>query len=248
MKITVATVCYNAESIIEQTIESVLNQTYQNIEYLIIDGKSKDGTMTIVNKYKEDSRVRIISEKDTGLYNAMNKAADICQGEYIIYMNAGDCFYNEKVIEAMVPDMKSDIVYGNVLREKENGEHLETYHGKNKVLLLLLMGKMMCHQSIFTRTAIMREYKFDETYRICADYDFIMRAKRNHVSMQYIDKTVSVVDNVEGISSQIKNYDNMREEDDRSLKKHFPTLYYCVLIPKSAIRVIRRWNEKRCLK
>ena len=84
MKLTVATVCFNAEKTIEATIKSVLDQTYQNIEYLIIDGRSTDRTLELIGKYQTDSRVRVISERDSGLYNAMNKAASVCSGAALL--------------------------------------------------------------------------------------------------------------------------------------------------------------------
>lgn len=244
MKITIVTVCYNAEKTIETTIQSVLNQTYKKIEYLIVDGKSNDGTLDVINKYKKDKRVKIVSEKDGGLYNAMNKALNYSSGEYIIYMNSGDIFCDSRVVEDMLPYLTYDLVYGNAIRKTPNGDRLEKYHGKFKIIMLLLMGRMMSHQSLFTKTEIMKRYKFDERFKICADYNFVVRAKRNKCSMKYIDRTVCIVDNVEGISSQIKNYDVMRAEDDISLKENFPFVYSLIKMPKEIIRSIRRIVER----
>jgi glycosyltransferase involved in cell wall biosynthesis len=243
MKITIATVCYNAQQTIENTIKSVINQTYSDIEYLIIDGKSTDKTLDIIDKYAGDSRIRLVSEEDTGLYNAMNKAIKICTGDYIIYMNSGDVFHDYRVIEEMMPYMDADIVYGNVVRIKSDGRHLEKYHGKYTVMRLLLTGMMMCHQAMFTRIDIMRKYGFDENYSITADYDFVVRAKKDKCKMKYIDRNVAIVDNIEGISSQVRNNDIMRMEDDRSLKANFPVWYYIIKIPKGIVRLIKRRNE-----
>lgn len=240
MKITVVTVCLNAEKTIETTMLSILGQTFQDIEYLIVDGKSSDGTLDIVDRYKNDNRVRLFSEKDSGLYNAMNKAIDLCTGDYIIFMNSGDVFCDDKVIEDMLPHLQEDrdLVYGNVIRKTLNGNMLEKYHGRYKLMCLLLMGKMMSHQALFTKSDIMRQYMFDEQYKITADYDFIVRAKKNKCSIAYIDRTVCIVDNIEGISAQDSNYDLMREEDDRSLKKNMPFFFYILYIPKAIYRFI----------
>ncbi len=246
VKITVVTVCLNAADTITGTIESVLGQTYGNLEYFILDGMSTDGTQETIRRYEEDSRVRAVFAHDNGLYNAMNKGLDLCSGQYIIYMNSGDCFHDEKVIEDMLPYLNTDLVYGNVVRRKKRGEQLEKYHGRYKLMLLLLSGRMMSHQSLFVRTDVMRKFRFNEQYKICADYDFVVRAKKSKCSIQYIDRTISVIDNIEGISSQIENYEIMREEDDRSLRENYVCIYYLIKIPKGFVRFVRSiWENCR---
>lgn len=245
MKLTVATVCFNAEKTIENTIRSVLNQTYQNIEYLIIDGRSTDRTLELIGKYQTDSRLRLISEKDSGLYDAMNKAASLCSGEYILYMNSGDLFADRRVLADVVPCLNTDIIYGNVIRIRQDGRHLEKYEGNHVVMRLLLMGRMICHQGMFTRADLMRAYRFDEQYTITADYDFVVRAHKNKCSMRYVDRTVAVVDSVEGISSRTANNDIMRREDDRSLKENFPVWYYMIKVPKGIVRCLKRRTEQK---
>lgn len=243
MKITVVTVCYQAENTIEETIQSVLAQEYQDMEYLIIDGKSTDRTMDIVRQYADDARMRVISEKDTGLYNAMNKGSREAQGDYIIFLNSGDIFADRNVLADMAPHLIKDIVFGNVVRRFKNREVLEKYPGKQVVLWLLLQGKMMSHQVIFTKTTVMRRYGFDETYKITADYDFLVRARRDKCSMQYIDRTVSIVENCEGISSVPANLEQMRKEDDRSLKRNFPGYYYLLKPVKYVARKRKRSQQ-----
>lgn len=245
MKLTVATVCFNAEKTIEETIKSVLAQTYQNIEYLIIDGKSTDRTLELIGKYQTDSRVRVISERDSGLYDAMNKAASVCGGEYILYMNSGDLFADRRVLADVVPCLDADIIYGNVIRVRQDGKHLEKYEGKHVVMRLLLMGRMICHQGMFTRADLMRAYRFNEQYTITADYDFVVRAHKNKCSMRHVDRTVAVVDSVEGISSRTANNDIMRREDDRSLRENFPVWYYLIKLPKECVRGLKRHAEQR---
>ena len=240
MKITVVTVCYQAENTIEETIQSVLSQEYQDMEYLIIDGKSTDRTMEIVRQHADDSRMRVISEKDTGLYNAMNKGSKEANGEYIIFLNSGDFFADKRVLTDMAPYLTKDIVFGNVIRRFKDREILEKYPGKQVVLWLLLQGKMMSHQVIFTKTSVMRRYGFDETYRITADYDFLVRARHDKCSMQYVDRTVSIVENCEGISSVSANLEQMRKEDDQSLKRNFPGYYYLLKPVKAAARCIKK--------
>ena len=114
--ISIITISYNAANTIERTILSIINQTYSNIEYIIEDGKSKDGTLDIVNKYKHQISA-IYSEKDKGIFDAMNKALHRSTGEWIIFMNAGDTFHNNEVIsnifETQIPKEIS-VIYGDV--------------------------------------------------------------------------------------------------------------------------------------
>lgn len=251
-KISVVTVCLNAADTLERTILSVLSQTYENIEYIIMDGQSTDETPDILKRFEKDSRVRIFSEKDTGLYNAMNKGIDVCSGDYVFFLNSGDLFADDQVLENVVRQIQStsgmdraELFYGNVIRCYEKEFRPEKYPGKYIVFRLLMMGRMPCHQGIFTDTVIMRKYRFDESYKICADFDFLMRCLRGHVRMCYLDINVSIVDCVNGISSQDMNLDMMRTEDDRSIRDNYPLLFWMMRIPKKIIRKSGKFNGKK---
>ena len=253
IRISVVTVCYNAADTIAGTIESVLGQTYENLEYCIIDGLSTDGTRDIIHRYEHNSKVRTVFEADSGLYNAMNKGIGLCSGEYVLFLNSGDVFADHGAVSKAVEQMGRyrkkkqtadrgrlpDIFYGNVIRTYETKSVTEKYPGGYKVFQLLMMGKMPCHQSIFTSAPVLKKYKFDEAYQICADFDFMVRCLRGGVSMQYIDVDISVVDCVSGISSQSGNLEQMRGEDDRSLKKHYPLCYAIIQPLKIIIRKCR---------
>lgn len=244
IKISVVTVCLNTVDTIVNTIESVLCQTYENIQYVIMDGQSTDGTLEKIQQYENNPKVKVISEKDSGLYNAMNKGIDVCSGDYIIFLNSGDVFVDNTVIADVVEQMTVgvDIFYSNVIKIYENESVVEKYPGKYTVFKLLMMGKMPCHQGIFASTSILSKYRLDESYRICADFDFLLRCVCNHVKMQYLDVDVSVVDCVLGISSQNTNLDKMRAEDDRSIRKNYPLMYYLMWIPKKIVRIKGKRN------
>jgi len=250
VKVTVATVCFNSQDTIEKTIVSVLEQTYTEIEYLIVDGASTDNTLEIVNKYSEGGKIKVISEPDKGLYDAMNKAADMATGEYIIYMNSGDVFAEKEAISNVSEylDGNNELVYGNVIRIKEKGRILEKYGNKHTPMFLLLQGRMMCHQSIFTKCDIMRCYRFNLNYSITADYDFLMRMVHDKRRLKYVDVNISLVDNIEGISSSLDNMNCMREQDDKSLRENFPVCYYLLKAPKEVVRIVRRVRERQKLK
>ena len=117
IKISIITVCFNAQNVIEACIQSVLSQTYLNIEYVIVDGQSTDGTLSIVHKYK-DRITKIISEKDTGIYDATNKGIQASNGDVVYFLNSDDRLYDDEVIENIIEQFKEDksldIVYGKV--------------------------------------------------------------------------------------------------------------------------------------
>ena len=263
VKISVVTVCLNTVGTIKETIESVLGQTYGNLEYVIVDGMSTDGTLEIIREYESTQGVKTVSGKDSGLYNAMNKGIDLCTGDYILFLNSGDVFADKNVVSDVVtricgdgisggenragggcldgatPDknLMPDIVYCNVTKIYQDQNITERYPGKHTVFKLLMMGKMPCHQGIFTKTSILKRFRFDESYKICADFDFLLRCVRGHVRMQYADVNVSIVDCVMGISSQEANLDRMRAEDDRSIRENYPVLYWLMWIPKKIVRI-----------
>lgn len=190
-KITVITVTYNAENFIENTIISVLKQDYKNLEYIIIDGKSTDDTVKIINKYKEHIAY-FISEEDLGIYNAMNKGIEIATGKFINFMNAGDTFTKENVVSSIFKKLenKTDIIAGDINYNNEG----------NKMVLRKTQGlddiyngffSFCCHQAVFVKTYILKEYMFDIQYKIAADFEFILRCYKNKKQFQFINLIVA---------------------------------------------------------
>lgn len=250
IKFSIITVCLNAEDTIQETIVSVNAQIYPNYEYIIWDGASKDHTMDIVVKFAEKGRTEIFSEKDNGLYNAMNKAVHKCSGDYILFLNSGDTFADEQVLSDVAAriekdKVKADIYFGNVFRKRADKTELEKYRGKKVVLRLLLAGRMPCHQSMFTRLEIMKEYGFDESYSITADYNFLMKCYRKRHSIHYIDRAISCFDCTAGISSQDNNLEEMRRQDDRSMKELYPIWFYLLKPIKKAGRWVKDFRQNK---
>lgn len=206
MLITVVTVCLNCEKVIGKTIESVLKQKCKNFEYIIVDGKSKDATLEIAkNKTQQYDNVKIFSEKDSGIYDAMNKAANLASGQFIYFLNAGDYFYNDKVLENVQKYLESnnDIYYGNV----EKKEKIETYPKNLSWNYLVAREKMVCHQAIFAKTDILRKNPFNLEYRICADRDWLIRCKYLNKKMQYMKDIIVAYYDTNGKSSIYKNFE-----------------------------------------
>lgn len=242
---SIVTVCYNAINTIEETIQSVICQKSSDFEYIIVDGQSKDGTLNVIKKYESYPFLSYISEKDTGLYNAMNKATEFVHGQFILYLNSGDLLINDEVLLKLADAIKqesvedADLIYGNVIRRMPEGNVRETYGGQNSVKRKLLIGRMISHQVMFINSAAMRKYRYDESYKITADFNLLAKMVRDKCAFKYIDLDISIIENREGISEIPENLERMRIEDDRTIKECFP-VWYRILVPvKWIIRKIK---------
>jgi glycosyltransferase involved in cell wall biosynthesis len=175
LKTSIITVCKNAENAIEKTIQSVLSQNYENIEYIIIDGASTDNTNALLKKYR--NRIAYyISEKDEGIYHAMNKGINIAKGDILFFLNAGDVFTDEFVVEKVVKAFsKTDIefLYGDIFFNNGVSEKLVQFNYVDKAFFL---DKNLCHQSIFYKSEVFNKCgHFDENYSMLADYEWNIR-------------------------------------------------------------------------
>lgn len=177
-KVSVITVCYNADKTIKNTIESVLQQSYTCYEYIVVDGASTDDTLNIVREYSDQFahkqvQLKIISEKDHGIYDAMNKGIDLASGNWIIFMNADDSFYNEDALKNVFANNLNayDVVYGDCVRIDSQGQ----YPMKANPPETLPKQMPFMHQAVFTRSSLCKRYKFNLDYILCADYDFFFK-------------------------------------------------------------------------
>ena len=181
MKISIITVSFNEEKNIRRTIESVLNQTSCDFEYIICDGKSTDKTVEIAKEYenaflKKGICYIVNSEKDKGIYDGMNKGIDLATGDYIYFLNAGDWFYSgdviEKVVIGAVMHEAPDVIYGDAAGVERG---VINYICGDDAKLKEHMS--ICHQALFASLALAKEKKFDLKYRIAADYNFTLGLK-----------------------------------------------------------------------
>lgn len=182
MKISVITVCKNAEPHIEQAIQSVVNQTYPHVEYLIIDGQSTDGTLAIVNRYASKIS-RIVSEPDGGIYAAMNKGIRMATGDFLYFLNSDDYLVDSHVFQELADFIEQqpacDFVYGQIEMRLE--ERNRTIHRiprppeELKDALLSYADGPQHAASFFGRSMLEILGGFDESYRISADYDWFLR-------------------------------------------------------------------------
>lgn len=189
--ISIVTVTYNASSVLEGTILSVLSQSYANIEYIIIDGGSTDETIDIIKKY-EDRISYWVSEPDKGIYDAMNKGIELASGQWINFMNAGDSFCNKDVLQnlLMYLDGKVDVIYGDTYLLKNEGKILKKRYPFSKI------EKHMpfCHQSSFVKTELLKEIPFDVSYKYAADYAFFYNLYKNNKPFLFIDLAIANYD------------------------------------------------------
>lgn len=197
-KVSVITVVFNGVDIIETTIKSVINQTYDNLEYIIIDGGSTDGTVDIIKKY-EDKISFWISEPDKGIYDAMNKAIDRLNGLWVNFMNAGDYFYSNHSVDDIFRKVnnysKYAAVYGDAEYRLKNFSYIRpAYDCDNNHFM------PFSHQAAFVRADIAKKNKFNLKYRIAADTEFFLRLNREGYLLKHIEVIVCSYDATEGFS------------------------------------------------
>lgn len=218
LKITIITICHNVKNEIRATIESVCNQSYPNTEYFIIDGASTDGTLEVIQEYSRFENLKIYSEKDFGIYNAMNRGIARASGDYIFFLNAGDVFYNEYVLEEVSQYMLEDadiIYYGKVCLVLADGSKIiEDFSEKEGSLEeKLLNGLMPCHQSIFAPRKLLTDHYFRESYKIRADYEWLIYSVSKGNKCIGIPVTISYYD-MSGMSGKYRNQKlSLREEE-----------------------------------
>ena len=253
-KISVVTVVYNDVDHIESTIKSVISQTYPHIEYIVIDGGSTDGTVDIIKKYK-NSIAYFISEKDNGIYDAMNKAINAANGEWISFINSWDSFYSNDVIEKIFSNRFKngvDVIYGDVCLITVDGNLIKTF-GKLKPDMVPFN---LCHQSTFTKTRLLKKYKYDTSYRIAADMDFFNKINKNENSIfEYIPIIIANYECGHGTSANNlwKKYSEYRRLKDVKLSsisgiKHYikdiiKYLYYSLPFGLSDYLVKKRMKK-----
>ncbi len=200
MKLSVITICYNEKNI-ARTCESIMAQTNQNFEWIVIDGGSTDGTLDILNQYK--SRIDIfVSEPDKGIYNAMNKGIRLAHGEYLNFMNGGDAFASPRCVAKFLsyPDAGADVIYGNMNVIADNGkEFLRTY--PDNVDKLFFFNDCIGHQASFIRRTVFDEFGlYNENNKIVSDWEKWIVLAENGGYFLHWNETIANFDNA-GISS-----------------------------------------------
>jgi len=234
LKISIITICFNSQATLEPTIQSVINQTYKNIEYIIIDGASNDKTVEIIEKY-DDHISKWISEPDKGIYDAINKGLKLASGDIVGLIHSGDCLYEDLTIEKIADHFESndiDAIYGHSKIYSDDGENVvrinKSPHFRDN---LLKIGWFPSHQSFYAKRELFEQYGlYSLHYKIAADYELFLRFVHIHkININLLDEFI-VKFSLGGISSSgIKSIISHNKEcvaawRDNNLKIPFYTI------------------------
>lgn len=218
--LSIITVCYNAEKSIAATMETVLNQSYRNFEYLIIDGASTDNTLSIARQYP-DERIRLLSEPDKGIYDAMNKAIAMAKGDWLYFMNAGDTFHDAQVLEdffSKALPAETDLLYGQVLL-KNHPSGVETVVQEPVQFSSFFFKVGLCHQAVFTHASLFKKLgPYQTEYSSAADQEWFIRYFKGGDHSLFIPRIVADYDSIG--ASYKKRISGIREYN------HFAAIHF----------------------
>ncbi len=228
MKVSLITATFNSERTLYHTIQSVFNQTYPDIEYIIVDGLSKDNTINIVKEHESSfgKRLKWISEKDKGIYDAMNKGIEMATGDVIGILNSDDFFTANNVVQNVVKLFENDIdaVYGDIhfVRSNELNTCVRYYSSKIFKRSLMRYGFMPAHPTFYCRKSCFEKYGLYKTdYKICADFDLLLRfIFVHHISIKYLPLDMVTMRLGGASTSGIQSHLRIMNEHLRSFKEN----------------------------
>ena len=249
LKISIITSVYNNKETIEEAIKSVLNQTYKNIEYIVVDGSSSDGTIDIIKDY-EGHITTFVSEADSGIYDGLNKGISLASGDVIGFLHGDDIYASDSIIEDIVvafeKDSNLDAIYGDLIYTPRNNTTKVLRYWKSREFHknLLVKGWMPAHPTFFVKKKIYEKYNnFDTTFKIAADYDFMLRVLSAGIEVKYLSKIIYKM-RVGGKSNKsIKNILLKSKEDLKALKNNNIGGYY-TLAYKNLSKIVQFIQRK----
>ena len=216
-KFSIITVCLNEAKSIRATCDSICKQSFRDFEWIVIDGASTDGTLEILYEYNNTIDL-LFSGPDAGIYNAMNKGASKATGEYLIFMNGGDCFASSEALQLASQAHGDQMLYGDVYLGNTSGD-VETY--PDVVESGYMLRKMIPHQATFYQRATFEAVGgYDESFKIAADYDLYIRLfEIERISHHHIPYPIAIFD-LEGISNS-KDFRQLRKLENHRIRKHY---------------------------
>lgn len=226
MKVSIITPCYNSSDSIEDCLSSILNQNYEELEHVIIDGKSTDNTINIINSFNDVSRI-LVSEKDSGIYEAINKGINLSNGKIIGILHSDDRLGSKKIISEIVEIFNSNsniqILYGNLLYTNYNFSRIiRTWKSKKYKKNLLSYGWMPPHPTVYVRKEIFQEIGYyNKGYKISGDYDFLIRLFKKYGKQSYYLNSDLYYMRIGGVSNnKISNIIRKMNEDYKIIKNN----------------------------
>ena len=216
MKFSIITINYNNKEGLEQTIDSVLNQTFRDFQYIVIDGGSTDGSVDVIKKYA--SRLNYwVSEPDEGIYNAMNKGILQATGEYLNFMNSGDSFHSPSVLHDIAKmEITEDIITGGIYDKKNNKSYLIN---PQEVTMLTMLKETFNHQATFFKKNLFKYRQYDESYSLIADYKFNLQSIIfDNCSIRFVKYIIANYD----FNGQSSNKAHVLKEKERLFKELIP--------------------------
>ena len=239
-KFSIITVTYNAAAVIEDTLQSVITQTYKNIEYIIVDGASTDRTMEIIGRYRKHIHT-VVSEPDRGLYDAMNKGIRLATGDYVCFLNAGDELHEDDTLQLIVHSLTGltglpDVIYGRTAIVDEEGHFLRMRRlepPENLTWHSFRQGMLVCHQAFFARRD--HAVPYDLRYRFSADFDWCIRVMKQSTVLH--NTRLTLIDYLnEGMTT--RNHRASLIERFRIMCRHYGYVQTILLHLKFALRLL----------
>jgi glycosyltransferase involved in cell wall biosynthesis len=223
-RLSIITVNYNQAANLQKTFDSVFCQTFTDYEYIVIDGGSTDGSKALIEQ-NQDKLTYWVSEKDKGIYNAMNKGIAQAKGEYCYFLNSGDRLYNATTLaDLFSKNITEEVVCGKIVFA--SAERQRTGGHPQKITFSFLFHSYFCHQAVFFKTSLFnRTGVYDESFKILADWALLTLAlAKYHASYRYLEDVVIAYYDTSGISSQKQSEQIMQQEKLRIMQQHFPVM------------------------
>lgn len=222
-KISIITINYNDRLGLEKTINSVTSQTWQDFEFIVVDGNSNDGSKDVIETHKHHFAA-YVSEPDSGIYNAMNKGINMAKGAYLLFLNSGDILFDEHTLQHAQGylDGNCGIYYGDLVYEEQHKQRKRVL--PDQLTFLFFLEHSLSHQASFIKKTLFHEiFMYNETYKIVSDWEFFIYAIcKENVSYKHIPLFITIYD-TNGISSNKDNYELMFKERHQTIEQYFPT-------------------------
>ena len=243
IKISIITITYNCQNTVARCLDSMANQSYENIEYIIVDGGSTDGTLKVIESYSKNID-QFISEPDEGIYDALNKGIRLARGEVIGFLHADDVFANNMTLHNIMDVFMSfdvDVVYGDIeiLKNIDDVKPIRKWTSKKFHPSLLAFGWMPAHTSLFVKSSLYSEFGyFDTSFSISGDYDFILRLFKNRdLKTYYLQETLIKMLHGGASTRNFRSFVIKSIEDLRALKINNIRFPFLALSAKKILKI-----------